>query len=168
MWVCHKPDKLNVKETQVEANAAEEDKDNGKDIDEEQEAMTMLADDRNDEWQYIESSTGYIIAFLCSALVIYIIGVIMLITSNLLFGFLLDLTSMKKTYQHNVPTITAPLLSPNFLTPKVITSGTIAHSGYIITYLARASRNFDTALIQAYIQSLAHPSNMQYIYYLYI
>ena len=47
--MCHKPDKLNVKETQVEANAAEEDKDNGKDIDEEQEAMTMLADDRNDE-----------------------------------------------------------------------------------------------------------------------
>ena len=49
MWVCHKPDKLNVKETQVEANAAEEDKDNGKDIDKEQEAMTILADDRNDE-----------------------------------------------------------------------------------------------------------------------
>ena len=32
MWVCHKPDKLNVKENQVDTNSSEEEKDNGKDI----------------------------------------------------------------------------------------------------------------------------------------
>ena len=58
------------------------------------------------------------------------------------------------------------MISSIFLTPKVIMSGAISHSSYIIINLERASYNFGIQLINYYIQFLTHHSTVQYIYYL--
>ena len=103
------------------------------------------------------------ITFLGSALSIYIIGVMTVLTINFTFDLFLDLSSMEITFLHNIPTMTDPLLSLIFVTPKVIMSGTISHLSYIITDLVRDSYNFGTELIQAYINSLTHHLTIQYI-----
>ena len=102
------------------------------------------------------------IQFLFVTLAISVIGVRTLLTSNFKFDFLLDLIEMATNYLKHVPT----MISSIFLTPKVIMSGAISHSSYIITNLARDSYNFGIKLINYYIQSLTHHSTVQYIYYL--
>ena len=63
---------------------------------------------------------------------------------------------MATTYLHSLSTIMAPLFSNIFLMPKVMMSGEISHSSYIVTGHARASYNFSIVLLQDYIQSLTH------------
>ena len=108
------------------------------------------------------------IIFLGSPFAIPIIGVLAVITSNYIFDLLLDQSSMETTYPHNTPTIMALLLFLIFLTPKMIMSGVVSHSSYIITEITRVSSNSDTALLTYYIQSLNHHSTIQYFYYLFI
>ena len=102
------------------------------------------------------------IQFLFVTLAISVIGVRTLLTSNFKFDFLLDLIEMATNYLKHVPT----MISSIFLTPKVIMSGAISHSSYIITNIARASYTFGIQLINYYIQSLTHHSTIKYIYYL--
>ena len=49
--------------------------------------------------------------FIGSALRIYVVGVMTVLTDNFTFDFLLDLISMKKNYLLSVPNIKALLLS---------------------------------------------------------
>ena len=118
--------------------------------------MAALAENSNDELLYNESNIWYMITFLSIVLVITVILVMTVLTSNFAFYLLLGLISMATAYLHTVPTMVALLLSLIFLTPKVIMSVAIIHLSYIITNISRSYDKFGTALLQACIKSLTH------------
>ena len=82
--------------------------------------MTEFTDGRDEKWQCADSHTWCMITFLDCALAISIIRVIMMLTSDFIFDFLLDLISMAKTYLRSVPTMTALLLSFFLMMSKVM------------------------------------------------